>query len=280
MESRLGVASAITRPIHPVELDAAPMEHLRRRILALGNTFSAADCAKNLSLIRSISSPEFVLRAIQEVMSRDRLLRQIASISYRHVSHFDKIVLVDAQIPNGYRLTAHLWTPPYAKYELDDELIHDHRFSFWSAILTGEMRAQVFKPNAGSAVFQHYQYTPENRAAENFYAFEGVTQLKACEVTAKPAGTAYYLSFDTIHKVILPRTELSCTLVLRSPRARNYSNVFNTTYPTTDTRVSNVMFTPSELFGRLARLYTAIEGTRLSRPRLLREPPQPQAARS
>lgn len=236
---------------------------LCRTIRNLGDRILADDPEDLLDLIRKISAPPNLLPVLREIMSSRALMQQIASRSYCHVSHFDKIVLVEAEVPNGYRLTLHLWDPPYTKAELADELIHDHRFSFWSAILVGDLRSRNFYPSDKGVDFRRYQYTPENESTENFYAFQGSGRLKASPVIHEVAGNAYFLPYSQTHKVILPRRDMACTLVLRSPRERTFSNVYNTTYPQTDTAVSNVMFSADELFSRLARLYAEIERSRV-----------------
>src|SRR5262249_29822005 len=159
----------------------------------------------------------------------------------RHVNHFDKIVLVDSADEHGYRLTLHLWNPPYSEQEINDELIHDHRFSFWSNILTGTLVAEDFaRTSDGSAGrrLRQRQYAPEKGALStmsNFYTFVGEAQLAKQRVTKKPAGQAYHLNYERTHRVVLPREEMTCTLVLRGPRMRNHSNVFNTSYPSQNT---------------------------------------------
>lgn len=250
-------------------LQAATHTALRHTIRQLGDRVGARDPDDLLGLIRALGTPATLLPILREIMSNEPLLGEIAARSYCHVSHFDKIVLVEAEIPNGFRLTLHLWSPPYSAAELADELIHDHRFSFWSAILVGDLRSRNFAPSDTGTPFRRYQYTPENQSAENFYAFQGSARLKASSVIHQTAGNAYFLPYDQTHKVILPRRDTACTLVLRSPRARGFSNVYNTTYPQTDTSVSNEMFSPDALFSRLARLYAAIERDSAPRARPL-----------
>src|SRR5215469_15426772 len=99
---------------------------------------------ENLSLIDRIGQPEYFISILEQILNEKDLRTDIAHRSYRHVNHFDKIVLIDSENEQGYRLTLHLWTPPYTEKELSDELIHDHRFSFWSTILTGDLLSENF----------------------------------------------------------------------------------------------------------------------------------------
>jgi hypothetical protein len=233
--------------------------NLQKTIHSLGDAFEETDILENMALLRDISRPASILPVLKEIMLDEAQLSRISSRSYRHVNHFDKIVLVEAGVPNGYRLTFHMWDPPYSERELQDELIHDHRFSFWSAVLTGTLTSQEFTECESGLEFRNYQYTPENNSLENFYAFCGKKRLRPSNRVAENAGGVYFLHYTSTHRVIIPRDSMTCTLVLRSPRARNFSNVYNTTYPTTDATVGNQMFSADEMFSRLSRLYSAIE---------------------
>lgn len=208
----------------------------------------------NLRTIARLGRPEHVLRLLDEILYDGDALAEIASRSYRHVNHFDKIVLIDSERDSDYRLTLHLWNPPYTEHELNEELIHDHRFSFWSTILTGTLRSESFSHRQSGHSFRQYRYVPERQIRMNFYEFVGEATLRSSGITKKVAGDSYYLSYETIHRVQLPRDEMTSTLVLRGPRERRHSNVFNTAYPDGDLRTSNQVFSPNELATKLVRL--------------------------
>jgi hypothetical protein len=220
----------------------------------------------NLALISELGTATRMTALLSELLADRDHLAAAAARSYRHVNHFDKIVLVDSRDTAGYRLTLHFWCPPYTEAELDDELIHDHRFSFWSNILTGRLNSVDFAVSAASdQIFQRYRYSPERdkvTTTSNFYEFTGTIGLAHTGNSQKITGESYYLSYERIHRVLLPREQVTCTLVLRGPRERHYSNVFNTTYPSQDTRLANVMFTPEQLDARLNILLRAILSNR------------------
>lgn len=235
-------------------------------VASLGNRRSRGDVALNTARMRDLGAPRGVLALLGEVMDDRALLTAIANRSYRHVNHFDKIVLVEAQSPNGYRLTLHLWIPPFAVRETAEELIHDHRFSFWSAILTGTLRSQEFSLDPDGVAYNAYRYSPDIGSAHNLYAYQGVRRLKRHDRVLEKASEVYYLAHDVTHRVILPEDGITCTLVLRGPRARGYSNIYNATYPSTDTSNVNRMFSADELFDRLDRLRRAIAGQQVASP--------------
>ena len=230
-----------------------------------GLTQGAPAGSDNLALITELGDPAALRRVLEEILADDGLLGDIAARSYRHVNHFDKIVLVDSGRAADYRLTLHMWMPPYSSRQLDEELIHDHRFSFWSNILIGELRSINFdivpdaqdRAIAGEVDLQTYRYRPEKAGTatvQNFYRYAGVSRLRPSEVKREQAGHAYYLRSSQIHRVLLPRRDMTCTLVLRGPREREYSSVYNSTYPKSDARAVNVMFSTHELRAKLCRL--------------------------
>lgn len=255
-----------TLDLPPSLASTSTIDDLKRLLQDLPRDSSDTTIQRNLSLVGMMAEPERMLRLLRQILDDETVLAGISGRSYRHVNHFDKIILVDSGDRQGYRLTLHLWAPPYTEDELDDELIHDHRFSFWSNILTGNLISQNFVRAEDGALFRQYRYVPQKRdvsTMENFYEFVGETVLRTIEPSNERAGQSYYLSYERIHRVVLPTTSMTCTLVLRGPRRREHSNVFNTAYPSADTRLSNVMFSPSQLAAKLVALSQEIERTRL-----------------
>lgn len=225
----------------------------------------------NLDLVRRLGASFCKTDLLAHYLSDSALLDEIAARSYRHVNHFDKIVLVDSGERLGYRLTLHLWCPPYTEKELRDELIHDHRFSFWSTILTGRLVSENFSPAADGmaaaaepvTTYRRYRYSPEKKGVTthtNFYEFTGEAPLGMVGESVELQGSAYHLEYRRIHRVILPRESMTCTLVLRGPRERAFSNVYNTAYPSMDTQSGNSMFSRHELAAKLRDLQAVVGG--------------------
>ncbi len=64
-----------------------------------------------------------------------------------------------------------------------------------------------------------------------------------------PQGHPYSLDFAQIHRVLLPRTSPTCTLVLRGPRQKNYASVFSNSQKYDPS--ANEMFSPDQLAEKL-----------------------------
>lgn len=219
-------------------------------------TLSTVVIEENLEFMEKLGQPGAIVPLLQEVMDDEVTLKEIASRSYMHVDHFHKIVFVGSDAINGYRLTLHMWIPPYAEDHVYGEAIHNHRFSFWSHILAGELVSEKYDRSTSGPLFREYRYTPTQRgtAFSDFYEFVGEQSLTCSAPSAKHSGQAYFMAANNIHRVLPPTETMTCTLVLRGPRERSSSNVFNTAYPSNDTNVDNVMFDPAYVRTRLEGL--------------------------
>ncbi|QSB15080.1 hypothetical protein JQS43_01480 [Natronosporangium hydrolyticum] len=224
--------------------------------------------AGNLDFITRLGEPGAMVDRLRALLADPAALAEVAGRSYHHVNHFDKVVLVDSAA--GYRLTLHIWDPPYSAAEVREELVHDHRFSFWSHILTGELRSEYYVPvDAGEGTtYQRFRYLREPASGVEggrfgeFYQHAGAVNLREAAPTVDPAGHSYYLHNKRIHRVLLPERTLTATVVLRGPRERETSNVYSTVYPEHDVLSRNVTFGAGELAAKLANLAAAMASTR------------------
>ena len=230
------------------------------RALPLGDSPERINANRDLS--GWLGQPIQTLAILRNVLSDPGALLAVASRSYPHINLFDKIVLVGGDDPSDYRLTLHLWTPPYTDSERSQELIHAHRFNFWSTVLTGTLTSERFELAASGRPFHRYRYVPETaRTVEfcDFYEFCGAVRLANNGPERQRTGTTYYLAAPTIHRIIVPRESMTCSMVLRGPRLQDHSDVYNTSYPSQSTRFANKMFSPGQLRVRLARLLGVLE---------------------
>jgi hypothetical protein len=200
------------------------------------DTKNSAIVEENLAYLRSLVSQNVPSRLIQEVLDSEELLEIISARSYHHVNHFDKIVVVDSEDPLSYRLTLHYWPGAYDTRVMNQELIHNHRFSFWSHIFRGTLRMENYAEapmiGVGQQVLRRYVYRPTVVGNIHSCEFDGEARLEKKDDTAYPQGECYYLHYLATHRVTLPEgNSRICTMVLRGPREREYTNTYNTFYP-------------------------------------------------
>ncbi len=251
---RAPIAIDIESDLGPPRRTALSLDEIEQLLAGLPRIPSNATISANLSVVRWLAEPRQIINILERLLADPSSISRIAARSYHHVNHFDKLVLVDSECPSDYRLTLHLWDPPYSEQELNEELIHDHRFSFWSHILCGNLVSENYSVATNGNVYRQYQYIPEERDALNFYRFMGEACLATSGIVRRNAGESYFLSHDRIHRVWLPRKDLVCTLVLRGPRASNHSNVYNTVYPNQNFGLTPIMFSAQQLRVKLACL--------------------------
>lgn len=200
------------------------------------DTKDEAVVESNLACLRQLVADDVPTRIIQEVLDDRSLLEIVSRRSYQHVNHFDKIVLVDPGDPMGYRLTLHYWPGAYDSKVMEQELIHNHRFSFWSHIYRGTLSMENFVEGdldgEGGHRLRRYIYRPS--AVGNIHScdFDAEARLHKKSVSSYAQGECYYLHYKSTHRVILPKgSDRICTMVIRGPRERDYTNTYNTFYP-------------------------------------------------
>lgn len=189
-----------------------------------------------------------VVALLNEILNSDYFLESIASKSYRHSNKFDKIVLAESQI-SGFRVTLHLWQPPYTSDELAEDRIHSHRFNFLSRILFGSLEVvnhSISNQLNGKEYFE-YHYYPKGNSNNSQLIYFSKTLLKADNNVTHSKGELYYETTDKIHKVILPSDNSICTLVLRWKQVSEFTRVFNSNSLESEKDYSPISFTVSEL---------------------------------
>lgn len=227
------------------------LRSVAQTMLLLSKNTTMETRAANSSLVAAMSRPEAIGSIIREVLADRRTLTEIARRSYRHAANFDEIVLIDSLDIRSYRLTLRVWDPPYTEEEIADASIHDHRFSFWHAVLVGSLTTETFTRDASGMPFNEYQCVPEKHGELTVgerYTLMGLTYLAAGPVSVAEPGIACYLPYHRIHRVVFP-DDLACALVMRGPRQRNYTSVYNNYRPLSSYR--HEMFSPAELAEKL-----------------------------
>lgn len=213
----------------------------------------------NLEYVKDLAKRDIPTLIINEILDDDNLLQTIAGRSYEHVNHFDKIVIVDNPDPKGFRLTLHSWNGNYGEEIAKEELIHNHRFSFWSHVFRGRLVSENFVESPLFSVekknFNKYVYRPSKTGNIHSCTFDKESQLTKLDNIYVDKGETYYLSFTTTHRVMLPKNgNKLCTFVLRDPREREYTNTYNTFYPDRGITSNVPMMTPIQLREKLLRI--------------------------
>ena len=91
-----------------------------------------------------------LIHLLQALLNDQQYLEQVASRSYQHGNGFLKVVLLD----RGYKLRLHIW---FAGQSCEEN-IRDHRWSFSSLILAGQLTSGIWQDDAHGQAFQEFEY--------------------------------------------------------------------------------------------------------------------------
>ncbi|MDG9666938.1 hypothetical protein ONV78_04250 [Hahella sp. CR1] len=236
------------------------IDEVAERLLDLPKDVSTDETIKsNLDFMKGLVKENIPERMLLEILDSEELLEKIAGRSYEHVNHFDKIVLVDNPDPRGYRLTLHNWNPNLDDSKRHEELVHNHRFSFWSHIFRGKLSSDNFieadEESVELKTFRKYKYMPSKTGNIHTCDFESEAQLNKIAKTEYVKGQTYYLNYLVTHRVNFPeKGEALCTFVLRGPREREFTNTYNTFYPDRGKEHNTPMMSPAQLENKLRRI--------------------------
>jgi len=217
-------------------------------VLALLSQRDPVRTANAGDALRTIGEPGSLRDLIGSVLASDGLTETLAHRSYPHPLGFDKIILLSEQ-PLG-QLRLHVWWPETARRR---EHVHDHRFSFASFVVTGEVRMRVYRPSDDGEALVHFRET--SVAAEGVWDFQrlGDESLRMCIKADLGAGSTYAMPADALHRIDAS-PQLTATLFLETRAVRGHSSIYvdREGLPRPARRRS---FSAGELRDRLSRLH-------------------------
>lgn len=122
---------------------------------------------------------------------------------------FFKVVLLN----QGYKLRLHIW---FAGQSCEEN-IHDHRWSFSSLILAGQLKSEIWQNHAQGHVFQEYQYTAALAGQFPCKQFVGQQRLKVIQTNINTVGESYVMPKGKLHRIINPGHQLVATMMCSAP---------------------------------------------------------------
>ncbi|MFB8282776.1 hypothetical protein [Nocardia colli] len=185
-----------------------------------------------LADVARFSNPKYMANFLDSMYERPDYLSVVAARSYQHSNHFDKIVLVDGEAASGFRLSIHLWRPPYTQDEVGDDQIHSHRCEFWSNVLFGALDSLEYRRSETGATYTEVTYGAkysDSGAKINVYSVKGQAVLEQSGSLRRSAGTTYHLPDYCIHRILISTRAPTATILVRGPHTHERSSVFSNT---------------------------------------------------
>ncbi len=181
---------------------------------------------------------DFLYDLIEESLNDEKLLETVTKASYRNVTGFLKVVLVNGPNQDSWKIRLHVWEQKEQK-----EFPHNHKWDFYSKIISGYLQQDIYTkdesscdtaqahsvrepvslmPIAESGVLpcpcrDNYILNPKNSGAS-------IVALRHHTTDIIGNGESYLMPYDLIHTITPGRGSVS--LVFTSDKVTDNSDVF------------------------------------------------------
>lgn len=195
-------------------------ENFERLVLALPSQYDPEQGTRLVPIARNILKSGVISARIRRVLNDDALASDLAKGSYLHENGFNKLLLFTTQ-NEWFHLRIHQWLPQ----EHFEQNVHDHRFNFWSLILSGSLTNNIWGISDSGEEFTHYEYRPRNFKEKYEMVNKGSVRLVKEASLAIIQDEVYYFDHRWIHTTSY--SPQSVTVILEDRRAlRPHANVF------------------------------------------------------
>jgi hypothetical protein len=174
------------------------------------------------TLVGRLGTVDALLALLGQIEGDEAWIEQVAVSSYRHALGFDKFVLIPAW-PDA-QLRMHVWWPGDARVA---EHVHDHRYSFASAVVAGRLRNNVFAVgDSGLAVGDYRRYAEDGAIVTQQWQFSYQGEERAgLSLSAEMSpGSTYSMHAGVLHRVEVSRA-LTVTLLVETSAVKQSSSV-------------------------------------------------------
>lgn len=206
--------------------------------------------------MQQIFTPACVLGLVEEVLANPDLLAEVAGRSYHHGNGFLKVVLANR---HGWKLRLHIWFPGAPC----EENIHDHRWSFASTVLCGELLSETFADDPQGPVNGNaYLYHARQGSQDSRKVAVGGFRLRSLGRSLRRAGEAYALPSSVLHRICdYPGKGLVATMMCSAPTRETTNRLLvSADHAGIDPNVEQTPLSPHELaclLGRFTCAYAA-----------------------
>ncbi|RJL32487.1 hypothetical protein [Bailinhaonella thermotolerans] len=218
----------------------------------LGHALDEAGDERVVSVVTAHGGRSAVRGLVEAVCGDEGLTARSARDSLAHPLGFDRFVLFTAP---GYQLRLHVWWPGSRMRED----VHDHRFGFASAVVTGSLQVSAYvvgEPGTPMARFEESR-SPTGDA----YVFRpaGTVPVREWTTTLLGPGSGYSMRAEALHRVsAVPAAGPVATLFVKLPPVRATTTVLTGRAALPAPSAPRRPFTPDALRARLHRVAAAL----------------------
>jgi hypothetical protein len=171
-----------------------------------------------VSLAIRYSAHDAVRAMVNEVCTREPLMDACVRGSEIHPLGFDKFLLWSS---SSYHVRLHIWWKDHGQRRED---IHNHRFSFSSAVVIGSIRVYSYRLGRGGVIMtRRAEHKDENGIYE--YTMMGSVGVHQISTLALTQGNSYYMDASQLHRVEVPDNNAAATLFITARNERRDTTV-------------------------------------------------------
>lgn len=172
----------------------------------------------------------FVLSGLAASLARraatdESWLEWSASLSYRHHLDFDKVVVAKSA-RSGRKLVWHRWADPTPLRVPGSIEAHNHRWDFFSFVVSGGLRAIDFEVEGTGSDRQHFVYHSPGGGDVYDMQHSGSAGLRVMSDAVYEAGTFYFQDRQKVHVALASARETS-TLIVQDAVGSETTDVFS-----------------------------------------------------
>lgn len=183
-----------------------------------------------------LESGQAARSAVQELLGSLVRTEDVPSQPWRrarfHDNGFLKVLLVDVdEWPEreflGCRLVLHIWDESSATGQ--PENVHNHRWPFWSVLLTGALTWEHYEERyaaGGEEAYQRFAYGSPGTGASYSMAPSGCVNLTRRFSATVTAGSTVAMDPDELHRVARHGQAAAATLLLQGRPCRDRTSVY------------------------------------------------------
>lgn len=168
-------------------------------------------------LVDLIASGE-VAALIESLLRQPDQLASVVSRSYVHPNGFRKLVVAFPE--RGTKLRLHHWP----EGDAEPSNVHNHRWAFASAIISGRLHSSLFTTAENGEVVDRYRFEPNQPGGRYTLSPDGRGRISVTNVAEFGPGSTYALGAEQLHQVRANPNTLS--LMLSGPAERDRTRVF------------------------------------------------------
>ena len=220
----------------------------------LDKALENASLSQLISINQALAEPTTLSFLIKQLLHNPVIFKRMVRKSYYHENGFHKIVLLSGK---NFKLRLHHFG---AAARIPMENIHDHRWPFASAILSGELKMDIFRVSpmpANAEELYHFVYSSDKSTGSYSTELKGKAFLERTESRVYTPGESYLMRTEELHRIRNTQGEESITLILTGKPVSNQCNLYSKR-PILEEEKKTVAYDPDDMAWMLGNLLEKI----------------------